>query len=230
MNRQEIQQLLDAFLDGMTTVEQEQRLAEFFRSANDVQPEWEPFRRMFGWFDSGMTPTSLPQEVDVVDKEASLIPIHTRQKRIYGFARIASAAASVAILIGVFMNMPEPSKTTHPETAQESSIGSVPLPEKVVQTSSVASTEEKQEKSVTPHVTDTRDALKSSEKAITEAERIYNEQDHDMVDERYEDVRQAVSNHEVRSRGFFTAIDEQGCVRIIQCTNENTNQSNLVEL
>lgn len=213
MNRQEIQQLLDAFLDGMTTVEQEQRLAEYFRSASEVPSEWEPFRRMFGWFDSGM--------------QESLAPIPTKRKLIYRIAPIVSAAASVAILIGVFMNMPEPTPQLHSAASQKTPIRKSPLRVNTAQTSNVASPKEK---SATPHVASTRDAMKSSDKAIADAERIYNEQNHDMVDERYENVRQAVSTQEVRSRGFFTAVDEQGNVQIIRCTNENTNQSNLVEL
>lgn len=213
MNRQEIQQLLDMFLDGMTTVEQEQRLAEYFRSARDVPPEWEPFRKMFGWFDSGMTPP--------------LFPPTRKNKRIFRFAPIVSAAASVAILIGVFMNMQESAPPIHSEVTKKSTAISTSPPVKVEQTSKTASLKKQQ---VTPQVRSKHVASKPSENALAEAERIYNEQNHDMVDERYEDVRQAVSTQEVRSRGFFTAVDEQGNVQIIRCTNENTNQSNLVEL
>lgn len=201
------------FLDGMTTVEQEQRLAEYFRSARDVPPEWEPFRRMFGWFDCGMNPP--------------LFPPRGKNKRIFRFAPIVSAAASIAILMGVFMNMQEPSPPLHSETNPQSPALRTPIRVKAVQTSNIASIKEK--RTATP-VKSTHDALKSSENTLAEAERIYNEQDHDMVDERYEDVRQAVCTQEVRSRGFFTVVDEQGGVQIIQCTNENTNQSNLVEL
>lgn len=197
----------------MTTVEQEQRLAEYFRSARDIPPEWEPFRRMFGWFDSGM--------------EGSLVPVQTRRRRILRFAPIVSAAASIAILMGVFMNMQEPAPPLHSETSPQSPALRTPIRVKAAQTSNIASIKEK--RTATP-VRTTHVASKPSENALADAERIYNEMDQDMVDERYEDVRQAVSTQEMRSRGFFTAVDEQGIVRIIQCTNENTNQSNLVEL
>lgn len=201
------------FLDGVTTVEQEQRLAEYFRSASDVPPEWEPFCRMFGWFDSGMRP--------------SLFPPRGKNKRIFRFAQIVSAAASVAILIGVFMNMQEPAPPMHSGTSPQSPTLRTPIRVKAAQTSNIASIKEKC--TATP-VRSKHVASKPSENAIADAERIYKEQNHDMVDERYEDVRQAVCTQEVRSRGFFTAVDEQGNVRIIPCTNENTNQSNLVEL
>lgn len=216
MNRQEIQQLLDMFLDGMTTVEQEQRLAEYFRSASDVPPEWEPFRRMFGWFDSGMTPP--------------LFPPRGKNKRIFRFAPIVSAAACAAVLLGVFLNTPESlptistaEKETHSVKTEQSLTVATPKEEHAA----VKSSQQRHKSESSSHPGNSMD---SSRKALAEAERIYNEQDHDMVDERYEDVRQAVCTQEVRSRGFFTAVDEQGNVRIVQCTNENTNQSNLVEL
>lgn len=213
MNRHEIQQLLDEFLDGMTTVEQEQRLAEYFRSATDIPSEWEPFRRMFGWFDNGM--------------QEPLAPIQSGHKRKYRFVTMLSAAASIAILIGVFMNMPETSTPLHPETSIKPFVSKPPLCIEAAQNPEPSSTTEKRATCV---VRSTHNRLPPSENALAEAERIYNEQDHDMVDERYEDVLQAVNDQEVRSRGFFTAVDEQGNVRIIQCTNENTNQSNSVEL
>lgn len=204
------------FLDGMTTVEQEQQLAEYFRSARDVPPEWEPFRKMFGWFDSGMTPP--------------LFPPTRKNKRIFRFAPIVSAAACAAVLLGVFLNTPESlptsstvKKETHSVKSSQASTVATPKEEYAA----VNNNRQQHKAKSSSHPGNSMD---SSRKALAEAERIYNEQNHDMVDERYEDVRQAVSTQEVRSRGFFTAVDEQGNVQIIRCTNENTNQSNLVEL
>lgn len=197
----------------MTTVEQEQRLAEYFRSARDVPPELEPFRRMFGWFDSGM--------------RTPLAPPSRGMRRIIPLAPIASAAASVAVLLCLW-----------PDAPQSPIKEDVPLRAKTVQTSSGAAPEEErtvvnsnqQRHKSEPSSHPVKAVMPSEKNALADAERIYNEQNHDMVDERYEDVRQAVSTQEVRSRGFFTAVDEQGSVQIIRCTNENTNQSNLVEL
>lgn len=57
-----IQTLLDKFLDGRTTLEEEARLAEYFRT-HDVPAEWEAARRMFAYFDDGMpgTVTAMPR-------------------------------------------------------------------------------------------------------------------------------------------------------------------------
>lgn len=48
-----IQSLIDKFLDGQTSPEEERLLAEYFRT-EAVPPEWEDYREMFAWFDGGM--------------------------------------------------------------------------------------------------------------------------------------------------------------------------------
>lgn len=200
----------------MTTVEQEQRLAEYFRSASDVPPEWEPFRRMFGWFDSGMTPP--------------LSSPRGKNKRIFRFAPIVSAAACAAVLLGVFLNTPESLPTSSTVKKETHSVKSSQASTVATPKGEYAAVNNNHQRHKTKSSSHPGNSMDSSRKVLAEAERIYSEQDHDMVDERYEDVRQAVSTQEVRSRGFFTVVDEQGSVQIIQCTNENTNKSNLVEL
>jgi len=65
MNK-DIQRLIQLFLDGKTTLEEEARLAEYFRN-NDVPEEWQPYKEMFQWFDNGM-PEDILQENDTVSK------------------------------------------------------------------------------------------------------------------------------------------------------------------
>lgn len=48
-----IQSLLDKYLDGVTSLEEERLLSEYFRTQS-VPPEWEDYREMFAWFDGGM--------------------------------------------------------------------------------------------------------------------------------------------------------------------------------
>lgn len=48
-----IQSLLDKYLDGLTSLEEERLLGEYFRTQS-VPPEWEDYRELFAWFDNGM--------------------------------------------------------------------------------------------------------------------------------------------------------------------------------
>ena len=51
--QQHIQDLLDKFMNGLTTLEEEAALGDYFRT-HEVPEEWEDYRQMFGYFDRGM--------------------------------------------------------------------------------------------------------------------------------------------------------------------------------
>jgi hypothetical protein len=48
-----IQSLLDKYLDGQTSLQEERQLSEYF-SSQPVPTEWEDYKEMFAWFDDGM--------------------------------------------------------------------------------------------------------------------------------------------------------------------------------
>ncbi len=60
-SHQQIEALLNKFMDGQTTVEEEALLADYFRS-DDVPAEWEDYRAMFDYFDRGMKDGLVPVE------------------------------------------------------------------------------------------------------------------------------------------------------------------------
>ena len=84
-SQQQIKALLDKYMDGQTTVEEEALLADYFRSG-DVPAEWEDYRAMFDYFDRGM-------EDGLVTVEQSR-PSLTRQmgRRWWGIAAAACPA------------------------------------------------------------------------------------------------------------------------------------------
>lgn len=102
-SHQQIEALLDKFMDGQTTIEEEARLAEYFRSG-DVPAEWEDYRLMFSYFDRGM--------------EGELVPVKETQptlKRLMGrrWWGIAAAACITAAIVGtVVLNQPTTTTTT----------------------------------------------------------------------------------------------------------------------
>lgn len=77
-----IEQLLTKFMNGESSLEEEAQLGDYFRTQK-VRPEWEEYRMMFAYFDSGMTETQRKPE--------------TRRRTLH---RIA-AAACVAVICGV---------------------------------------------------------------------------------------------------------------------------------
>lgn len=55
-----VQPMMQRFLDGQTTVDEEQLLAGYFRRTDDVPDEWKPYRDMFAYIDGGMPIGQLP--------------------------------------------------------------------------------------------------------------------------------------------------------------------------
>lgn len=51
--KENIQRLLDLFMEGKTSLEEELELSRYF-STNDVPQEWEAYKEMFSYFDEGM--------------------------------------------------------------------------------------------------------------------------------------------------------------------------------
>lgn len=49
-----IESLLNLFMQGETTLEQERELSQFFSSTQDIPQEWMPYREMMAYFDDGM--------------------------------------------------------------------------------------------------------------------------------------------------------------------------------
>ncbi len=53
MKEKDIRQLIERFMAGQTSIEEESLLAEYFRT-HDVPEEWKVYKEMFAWFDEGM--------------------------------------------------------------------------------------------------------------------------------------------------------------------------------
>ena len=81
MTTQEVERLLQRFMDGTSTLEEEARLAEFFRT-HEVAGEWATYKDMFALFDEG--------KVEVEEKQKST-----------AWWKYAGIAAAIALLLGL---------------------------------------------------------------------------------------------------------------------------------
>ena len=68
MKSEDIQKLIERFMAGLTSIDEENRLAEYFRT-NDVPDEWADYKHMFAWFDSGMPLDSRRADKGQADEE-----------------------------------------------------------------------------------------------------------------------------------------------------------------
>lgn len=85
-----ITQLLHSFMEGRTTLEEEEVLAEYFRTTHQIPKEWEEYKEMFAYFDEGMD-----------DQEVSSVGAKTaNNNRKAALWKYISIAASLLLLIG----------------------------------------------------------------------------------------------------------------------------------
>lgn len=81
MTTQEVERLLQRFMDGTSTLEEEVQLAEFFRT-HEVAGEWATYKDMFALFDEG--------KVEVEEKKESM-----------AWWKYAGMAAAIILLLGL---------------------------------------------------------------------------------------------------------------------------------
>jgi len=92
MNKQHIQDLLDKYFEGETSLYEEKELKNFFRKTELLPEEWKSYKLMFGYFETeGMKRMPVKNE-------------NQRRKNFFWLAGIGiSLAASVLILLTVFL-------------------------------------------------------------------------------------------------------------------------------
>ena len=86
-DKQYIEQLLNRFLEGESTIAEEEILARYF-ATHTVDSEWEPYKQMFAYFESGMSADDAPGAAST-----NIIKVNWR--------KMMGIAASVAIMLGI---------------------------------------------------------------------------------------------------------------------------------
>ena len=119
MKAMQIQQLIDKYMNGQTTVDEEQLIARYFRSATDVPDSLKPYRDMFAYFDEGMPLGALPEfdgsagqaDTRVAPESNNVVAPRRRSLRI---AAWWSGAVAVAAAVALLLIMHRPSAPVQP--------------------------------------------------------------------------------------------------------------------
>lgn len=107
MKAMQIQQLIDKYMNGQTTVDEEQLIARYFRNATDVPDSLKPYRDMFAYFDDGMPLGTLPEfdgsaeqaDTRVASDSSKVAAPRRRSLRMAAWWSGAVAVAAVALLL-----------------------------------------------------------------------------------------------------------------------------------
>ena len=119
MTAMQIQQLIDKYMNGQTTVDEEQLIARYFRSATDVPDSLKPYRDMFAYLDEGMPLGTLPEfdgsagqaDTRVAPDSSKVVAPRRHSLRM---AAWWSGAAAVAAAVALLLIMHRPSAPVQP--------------------------------------------------------------------------------------------------------------------
>ncbi len=220
-SQQQIKALLDKFMDGQTTVEEEAQLADYFRSA-DVPAEWEDYRVMFDYFDSGM------EDYPVTVEQPR--PTLTRQmgRRWWGIA--AAACITAAIVATVVLHQPTATMTV-PETPPVASNESTPIGE-TQDFASLQTAGQSPETSITrPVETQNLASQPRPARSIRSTRRLQAEnkklaEENERLQRELADLKRRAFIIDLEANGFRAVQNEDGSIVLIDIEQEIENELN----
>ncbi len=95
--REEIAILVEKFLAGKTTNQEEQMLYDWF-SANDVSKEWQPLKEMFAWYADGMPEEQIELSEELQPQKRG-VSLHRPRRVIRWISVGVSIAAMIAVVL-----------------------------------------------------------------------------------------------------------------------------------
>ena len=221
-SQHQIKALLDKFMDGQTTVEEEALLADYFRSS-DVPAEWEDYRDMFSYFDRGMEGDLVPEE----QQRPTLTRLMGR--RWWGIA--AAACITAAIVATAVLHQPT-TTTTVPETPEIASNETAPIGE-TQDVASLHETEPSPETSITRPVETQNLASRAAKRKSAhkdqrrlQAENAKLARENERLQRELADLKRRAFIIDLEANGFRAVQDEDGSIVLIDLEQEIENELN----
>ena len=219
--QQHIQDLLDKFMNGLTTLEEEAALGDYFRT-HEVPEEWEDYRQMFGYFDRGM-------EGELITPQAQEQPfMRLMGRRWWG---IAAAAAIAALIVGatVFYH---PTSATQPVVAEVAQEETQEQATPIGETQNFASLQTTPEQPVeTQNLASQTAAVKTSHKRKSNVRRLQAEnaklaRENERLQRELADLRRRAFIIDLEANGYKTVMNEDGSIVLIDLEQELENELN----
>lgn len=124
----DIQRLIDRFMSGQSTLGEEERLAQYFRT-HDVPEEWADYKAMFAYFDAGMPVDgqAAPGPADGKATVVALTPWWRKAARWAAAAVVMTAVGLTALHLGHTGGGIAPSKRNGVVARQEAATEATPI-------------------------------------------------------------------------------------------------------
>lgn len=210
-SQQQIGDLLDKFMNGLTSPEEEAALGDYFRT-HKVPREWEDYRLMFDYFDRGM-------EGELLNPQASVLPL-TRQMGHHWWGLAAAAAITAVIVTLAVLRDPTSTVSQPPAIAktQPADTPAVVVPEVEMQQLAVAKPPKPGARSkVSSTASRSRRLQAENDRLARENERLQRE---------LEDLKRRAFIIDLEANGFKAVHNEDGNIVLIDLEQEIENELN----
>ncbi len=220
LSQQQAGSLLDRYMDGLTTLEEEAALRRYFSTHDDIPDEWQDYKVMFTYLDSGMEDGSLPAM-----EEPRRTPLIAQMgRRWWG---IAAAAVITAAIVVTAVLRHQPSSPTLPEapavTAQADN-------DTVTATPPAVETEPQQLASTTPACPVGRGSASATSQASRsrrlQAENAKLARENERLQRELADLKRRAFIIDLEANGFRAVQDEDGSIVLIDLEQELENELN----
>ena len=220
-SQQQISDLLDKFMNGLTTPDEEGVLGDYFRT-HDVPEEWEDYRLMFDYFDRGMEGEPVP----VQQPQAPLTMLMAR--RWWG---IGTAAAITAAVVGTVLlhrpsttNRPVVAKVTPIETPAITPTDSTPS----METQDFASLHNRaavETQNLASHSRKPKAAAQKNARSLKE-ENARLARENERLQRELADLKRRAFIIDLEANGYKTVLNEDGNIILIDMEQELENELN----
>lgn len=219
LSQQQASALLDRYMDGLTTLEEESALRRYFSTHDDIPDEWQDYKVMFTYLDSGMeegdlsVPAQEPQRVSLIQQMG---------RRWWGIA--AAAVITAAVVVTATLRL-TPSSTLPEQPAVTAKVDNdtVSIPPTV-------ETEPQQLASATPaspvgrgNASATRQATRTRR---LQAENAKLAQENKRLQRELADLKRRAFIIDLEANGFRAVQDEDGSIVLIDLEQELENELN----
>ena len=220
LSQQQASALLDRYMDGLTSVEEEAALRRYFRDHDDIPDEWQDYKVMFTYLDSGMEDSNLsaqePQRVSLIQQMG---------RRWWG---IAAAAVITAAIVATATLRLTPSSTLpeQPAVTAKVDIDTVSIPPTV-------ETEPQQLASTTSacpvgrgSASATRPVNPATRTRRLQAENAKLARENERLQRELADLKRRAFIIDLEANGFRAVQDEDGSIVLIDIEQELENELN----
>ncbi len=220
LSQQQAGALLDRYMDGLTTVEEEAALRRYFSTHDDIPDEWQDYKVMFTYLDSGMEDGNLPAMQE--PRPAPLITLMGR--RWWGIAAAAVITAAIVVTAVLRHQPPSPTLPEQPAVTAQADDYTVPAPPPAVETVP------QQLASTTPACPVGRGSASATRQASSsrrlQAENAKLAQENERLQRELADLKRRAFIIDLEANGFRAVQDEDGSIVLIDIEQELENELN----